>query len=71
MIEYILARYAVEDALLFRWIFNKKEDSGRRIQMNDYEKPGVKNYDLGGTDNGPGTDDMGDTSNILKDDIWT
>lgn len=39
--------------------------------MNDYEKPEVKIYDLGGTDNGPGTDDMGDTSNILKDDIWT
>ena len=39
--------------------------------MNDYEKPEVTINDLGGTDNGPGTDDMGETSNILKDDIWT
>ena len=72
MLEYILAVYLFEDAPLFRWVLNKIEDSERRIQMNDYEKPEVKIYDIGDTNNGPGADDMGDKSNSFnKDDIWT
>lgn len=70
MIEYILARYAVEDAPLSRWIFNKNEDSERRIQMNGYEKPEVKIYEIGDPKNGPALGG-GDTSNVLNEDWVT
>lgn len=70
MIEYILARYAVEDAPLSRWIFNKKEDSERRIQMSGYEKPEVKIYEIGDTNNGPDVDGIGDKSNTFNTDGW-
>lgn len=39
--------------------------------MNGYEKPEVKIYEIGDTNNGP-EGAMGDKSNsINKDDIWT
>ena len=69
MLEYILAVYLFEDAPLFRRVFNEKEEAERRIQMNDYEKPEVKIYDIGDTNNGP-EGAMGDKSNTFNTDGW-
>ena len=41
--------------------------------MNGYEKPEVKIYEIGDTNNGPDVDGMGDTSNNFNKDenFWT